>query len=106
MVSRTFCFSQARSNFLPPCAPSQAILFRSFPGFESSLRHMQGKDFQGLLIPQESNYSGEKSDHHMNLKSFVSNVFLKYWIRLTDASNILNQFPLRKSKELFIRNKT
>lgn len=27
---------------------------------------MQGEDFQGLLIPQEYNYSGEKSDHHMH----------------------------------------
>lgn len=25
---------------------------------------------------------------------------------MTDASNVLNQFPLKKSKALFIRNKT
>lgn len=59
---------------------------------------MRGEDFQSLLIPQEYSYSSEKSDNDMHLKTFASNVFLKYWMQLTDESNVLNQFLLENQR--------
>lgn len=69
---------------------------------------MQGEDFQGLLIPQEYNYSGEKSDHHMHW--IWKTLYKQCVFEILDAVDWWKQrfksVSLRKSKELFIRNKT